>query len=302
MPTEKTAVVAGRERARERLFWAVLALQTLGFSLRQLAHLGGFQWGSDEGIYLMRVRLMQVGYRLYADIWTDQLPGLVLLVRGAFAVLGSSPAVGRGVVVVLSALGLFSSAALARQVSGRAGALAVVPLLGLAPNVYWLSRAIVSPDLPATCLGAAGLAAMGRYLSTRRRLWQWISGLAFAAGLYVKATAVLPLAAAGVWLLVVLWRDVGLRPGALLRRAWPWVASLVVPLAVGLAPFDLPSLWRQFIVTQVASGQMELKILPHAAKMLRYLGGENLGLAFLGGVGAIVSLRRHRSALLVGGV
>jgi len=282
------------------LFWGLLALEIVLFLGWQLTHLGGFRWGRDEGIYMMRVRLMQDGYRLYREIWTDQLPGLIELLRAAFALVGTSVEAGRAVVVLLSALGLLSTALVTWQLGGGFGALAVAPLLALAPNFFWLSRAVVSPDLPSISLGIAGLAAMGRYTQVHRRRWLVLSGLALAAGLYIKATAALAVAPAGLWLLMD-WRrsaDRSLRTLGL--RALLWGLSAALPLGAALARHDLPSLWGQFVATQLASGGMALKVGPHALKILRYLAEErNWGLTVLALAGTGVGVRRHRQAMAV---
>jgi hypothetical protein len=282
-----------REKTRRTwLFWGLLALEMALFLGWQLTHLGGFRWGRDEGIYMMRVRLLQDGHRLYGDIWTDQLPGLIELLWAVFSLFGSSVELARAVIVVLTATGLFSTAVLAHQLGGRISALAVVPLLALAPNLFWLSRAVISPDLPATSLGIAGLAAMGRYVQVQRRRWLILSGLALAAGLYTKATALLIVVPTGLWLLIDWWRSSERAVPTLFGRILLWSVSIMLPLCTALALHDLPALWAQFVITQVASGQMALKVGSHALKILRYLGEHNWGLALLAVAGSVVVLRR----------
>lgn len=290
------------ERGREWLFGILLGLGLLTYAAWQLQHLQGFQWSTDEGIYLMRVRLLQRGYRLYTDVWTDQLPGMIELLRVWFALLERSSAeVGRALVVLLTLPGLLGTALITRRVAGRSGALLTLPLLALAPNVYWLSRAIVSPDLPSISLGIAALALIGIYARRRRIGLLIAAGLVLALGLYIKATAVLVIPAGVVWLYVEADGTQGRRP--VWRDVVIWGLSAALPLGVALLFHDVPALWRQFVGTQVASGQMELKIGPHAVKILRYLGEENnWGLAILALVGAVmaVALRSQRSAKGVG--
>jgi len=225
------------ERARRNLFRVFLAAEMLVYLGWQLNHLEGFQWSTDEGIYLMRVRLMQQGYTLYRDIWTDQLPGLIELLRVAFALCGTSVAVGRAVIVLLSAFGLLGTAALARQLSGRIGALLVVPLLALAPNFFWLSRAMVSPDLPSISLGIVGLAMMGHYVRGHRTCWLIASGLACAAGIYIKATAILAIAPAGVWLIADWYRAPERDIRGLLRllSPLPWLCPFMICRLYGIS-------------------------------------------------------------------
>lgn len=286
------------ERARERLFWGILAGEIALFVGWHWAHLGGFQWGTDEGTYLMRVRLMQQGYALYRDIWTDQLPGLIALLRGTFALLGTSVEVGRGLIVCLAACGLVGVAILGWAFRARVGALVAVPILALAPNVFWLSRAIISPDWPSISLGTLGLALVGVYL--RKHHWGWlvVSSLVFALALYIKVTAALAWVPAA-WLL---WRSTRQKVDDHLRwLPWGvWLVSLGLPLLGGLLAHDVSAMYAQFVGTQVSSGQMALKIGPHAAKIVAYLRQDNWGLMAIGIAGLIASLwRRRELAVLV---
>ena len=287
-----------------RLYWTLLLLEVVLFLLWHLSHLEGFQWGSDEGIYLMRVRLLQQGYRLYRDVWTDQLPGLIELLRGAFAVFGTQVAVGRAVIVLLTATGMIGMAVLVQQTLGRAAALAMIPLLSLLPNSFWLSRAIISPDLPSTSLGVAGLAAAAIYIKSRQRLLLLVSGVLFSVALYVKATALFIVIPAGLWLV-----SDSLREGRgshrstvceVLDQLIPWGAALLLPFVLALTWYDLPSLWQQFVGTQVASGQMDLKVGEHAGKALRYLRQDNWGLVTLALAGILIARGKYRTPLLLG--
>ena len=288
------------ERTRERLFWTILVLEMLLFFGWSLSHLDGFQWSSDEGTYLMRVRLLQGGYRLYRDIWTDQLPGLIELLSLAFSAFGTSVGVGRSVIVGLTSIGLLGAALLVRQWGGRLGALFVSPILALSPNFLWLSRAMVSPDLPSISLGVAGMAAIGCYLRSYRRPWLVVSGLMFAAALYVKATALLALIPTVAWLLAATGALSSERRWTHVVPALWWGISIAAPLVLAISLHDLPGLWRQFVATQVASGQMELKIGPHALKIIDYLAQENWGLVALALAGTLVALRsRNRDAALL---
>jgi hypothetical protein len=291
-----------RLRHREALFWALLALELAGFLGWHLGRLQGFQWGSDEGIYMMRVRLMQQGFRLYRDIWTDQLPGLIEALRAAMALWGNDVAVGRALVVLLAGVGLAGTALLARLLAGRVGALAVIPLVSLVPNYFWLARAVVSPDLPSISLGVAGLAAAGYYVRGHKRGWLVVSGLLCAAGIYVKATAALAVLPAGLWLLAAWWRGQPHTWASWWRSVGLWGAWLLLPFAFALAWHDLPALWRQFVGTQVSSGALELKIGAHAIKIGAYLQENALGLVALALAGSLAAVPARRRWAWVPGV
>ncbi len=287
--------------ARPTLFWAALGLELALWLAWQWAHLGGFQWSSDEGLYLMRVRLLQGGYALYRDIWTDQLPGLIELLRALAALLPGGGSVdglvtaGRATIVALAGAGLAGTALLTRRLAGRAAALWVIPALGLAPNLFWLARAIISPDLPSIALGALALTLLGEYIVARRPGWLAASALVLAAALYIKATAGLCALVGFAWLAYDAARVRQWRPLA------AWCAGVALPLGLALALHHPAALWAQFVGTQAASGSMELKIGVHAVKIAQYLGEHNWGLAAAAVAGAVLGWRTHRRAVVVGG-
>jgi hypothetical protein len=280
-------------RARDRLFWGALTVELLVFVVWQGAHLGGFQWTTDEGLYVMRVRLLQQGYALYRDIWTDQLPGMVHIVRLAFAVGGARVESARAAMVLISAGGLLATALLARRLAGRLGALLVTPLVAITPNYYWLSRAAISPTLPATSLAVMALALVAGYAASKRRGTLLAAGLMMAAALYVKATAILVAGACLVWL----WQAAGERR-AFWRDVIIWGTATALPLLLALAVEHPVDMWRQFVQTQVVSAGMALKIGPHAAKIGAYLL-ENWGLTAAALAGLLVCLWGQRWRLAI---
>jgi len=270
------------------------------FCLWQLTHLGGFQWGVDEGMYLMRVFLMQKGYHLYSDIWTDQLPGLIALIQLAFAIFGNSIAVGRAVIVLLATLGLLGTALLAYKLGGAAGSLVSVVMLALAPNFFWLCRAIISPDLPSISLATLSLALAWHWRRTRHRRWLLMAGSVFALGFLVKATAIFVLIPTGLTVLVpcqekgrVTWaeraRDLGL-----------FASVVALSILLVMSFYDWRALYDQVAITQLRSGQVyDPKIIPHARKIWQYLMADNYGLLALGLYGIIPGLRKRREETLI---
>jgi hypothetical protein len=280
---------------RRWLFWGALGLELALFVGWQWAHLGGFQWTTDEGLYAMRARLLQQGFALYRDIWTDQFPGMVQIVQLAFALGGGQIESARAAVVLIAAVGLGSAAVVARRLSGDLGALLVAPVVALVPNYYWLSRAVISPDLPATSLAVASLALMMAYTGRRRRWLLLTSGLVMSLALYVKASAVLVAAPCVLWL----WQQRAGRP-APLQEAVVWGLAVALPLAVALAWQHPAAMWQQFVATQLESAGMELKIGSHAVKIGAYLR-EHWGLAALGVAGLLVAVVNRRPARWLAG-
>jgi len=282
-------------RWRHWLFWGALLAELALFLSWQWTHLGGFQWTTDEGLYAMRARLLQQGFALYRDIWTDQFPGMVQIVQLAFALLGSRIESARAAVALIAAMGLGGAALVARRLSGEIPALFVAPVVALVPNYYWLSRAAISPDLPATSLAVVSLAILVSCDTRHSRRGLIISGLVMALALYVKASAILVAVPCLVWF----WRQRASRREAL-SAAVLWGLAAGLPLALALVVQHPTDMWRQFMATQLESAGMQLKIWEHALKIGAYLG-EHWGIAALGFCGLWVTvLRRRPAGLLMG--
>ena len=112
------------------------------FVLWSAMRLGDFVRDDDEGINLMKARMVQEGYLLHGDIWSDQPPLFTLVLASAFDLFGASALVARGVVVAFACLGLVCTAWIARQVGGRMSSLVAVIFLALGPQFLELSRSV----------------------------------------------------------------------------------------------------------------------------------------------------------------
>jgi hypothetical protein len=266
-----------------------------------LAHLGGLSWGVDEGMQLMPVYLIQKGYALYTDIWRDQLPGLAELIRLSFALSGSSLAAARAVVVLLATLGLLGLALLSLEYGGPAGSLLSLVMVAIAPNVFWLSRAVVSPDLPSISLATLSLALAFSWRRTGRRRWLALAGVVFAAAFLVKATATLVLVPIG--LCVLLTRHEGGRSDWVekLTDLGLFALAVVGPISTVLSRYDLRALYNQVVVTQLRSSQVyDPKVLSHAWKIWLYLSADNRGILALGLCGIVAVFgRRWKEGLII---
>ena len=93
--------------------WALGVLVVL-FVLWQANHLGGFNWGYDEGVYLMIARLVWSGYKPYAEVSATQGPLFVYSMALGFGWLGTSAAACRLVTVFYAIIGLVAVGLTAR--------------------------------------------------------------------------------------------------------------------------------------------------------------------------------------------
>jgi len=105
---------------------------TIGFTIWQLFHLGGFRWDWDEGVYLLTARTVAVGHRLYSEVFSMAPPLFIASLNLAFWAAGETVAAGRAVIVLYSALGLLGVGLLAREWGGR--------LAGLSAVLAWQSH------------------------------------------------------------------------------------------------------------------------------------------------------------------
>ncbi len=161
-------------------------------------HADPHDWDYDEGINLMKVLLVDRGYALYTDIWSDQPPLLTAMLSWWFKPFGPSAASARILILFFSALILWSLyMATRKSVSEFAAAVAML-LLVLSEYYIRLSGAVMV-GLPALAL--ASLAAV--ILVTGQRGW-WrivlsatIMALALQTKLFVAAMG----PAVGVYLL-----------------------------------------------------------------------------------------------------
>lgn len=142
----------------------------------------------DEGFNLMKADLVQRGYRLYAEIWSDQPPLFTHLLVAWRKAFGESDAAARMLVLAMTSVGLACAGRLATWMSGGralAGALAVLLLVG-ARSYPKLSMAVMI-GLPA--ISTALLAAvLLRWSATRRWGWSVVpaAGALFAASMQIK--------------------------------------------------------------------------------------------------------------------
>lgn len=238
------------------LVWAALCLA------RILTWPDAVRLDYDEGVNLMKARLVLDGHGLYREIWSDQPPLFTWLLAGWTALVGETPAAGRALVAAFSVLLLASAARLGRLLGCPGAALAAVLLLMGAKQVFQLSVSVMI-GLPALALAlfACVLALEG---ARRRRPAPWLlaSGTLFTCAGAIKLFAVflLPL------LVLACWERArqSTRPWSRLLRhgAW-WTLGAALTLPVFL-PVMLPVFEAQMLaphLRQVTDGAARLDTL-----------------------------------------
>jgi 4-amino-4-deoxy-L-arabinose transferase-like glycosyltransferase len=155
-------------------------------------------WDYDEGINLMKVLLFDQGYALYTDIWSDQPPLLTAMLSWWFKPFGSSAASARILILLFSALILWSLyLATRRSVSEFAAALAML-LLVLSEYYIRLSGAVMV-GLPALALASLAAAIL---VTGQRQWWRIVlSAVIMALALQTKLFVAAMGPAVGIYLL-----------------------------------------------------------------------------------------------------
>jgi 4-amino-4-deoxy-L-arabinose transferase-like glycosyltransferase len=308
-------VVTGQ---RNKLFWTALMIILLAFFLWQVNHLEGFRWDFDEGVYMMEARLLRIGYRLYADIFSPSPPLFIKSLSLAFALAGPSAQVARAVVVAYSTLGLLSVALIARELQGWVAGLSAAVLLSITPDFFIYSRACIG-DLPAISVAALAILTSLLYRRSRwkggvlslngatvpSRGWLMLSGLALSAGILLKFLAVfaVPLVA----LIVIETHLSPLNSSPLLYRQhggrWRlmvmdllWVGAFFgLPILLCLLVYEWGPIYEQ-VVEQQWMGRTAFKanVMANLRQMVTYLL-EDRGLAALALYGALTGLILQRN-------
>jgi hypothetical protein len=276
---------------RDALYWLALMSLLLGFFLGSINHLGGFAWDDDEGIFLMTGKMLQLGYPLYTEVWFNYFPGFFVFLAMAFKLFGCSVAVGRSVVVLFATMGLLGVALIARELSGRLGAVSALILLALIPHFLKLSRAVMA-EVPAIALVTVSIAFALYYLRTGRRRWLILAGVAFSVSLLVKlliAFAIVPL------LLAVLLR--GNNDAAWLEMAQDLgilALAVAIPILLCLVIFDGRALLGQVVGTYLRAKEVyPLDIASNVHEMLTY-PSDKYGVLILALYGALSSPATRR--------
>lgn len=312
MPVPPPGTDPGRTTAA-RWRWLAVALGA-AYVVFALTHLGGAYWDTDEGLNLMKGRLLGLGYPLYSRIWSDQPPGYTVLLAGVFAVAGPSVAAARAVTFAFAVGAMAAAAAIARRLGGdRPAMCAAAAAVALAPNAFWAARAAMI-GLPALAVASAAMAAALAFAAAGRRRDLALAGLLLGASAVIKpigAVLVVPIGVA-VWL-----RRRGAPPAAggdltasdeAVRDAAAFSLAAALPLAAMLAAFDARALLDQVVGTVAgARGAAPLDLAWNAEKLADWLVARDLGRpgwsvadhAFLvapAAAGLAVALRRRPAA------
>lgn len=128
-----------------------LILITLFFPLEEM-----FSFSFDEGLNLMKASLVDEGYQLYSEIWSDQPPVFTWMLSSLFKIFGKDVLVARSLVLLFSLILIWSAYRFIEKVWGSGPALFAALGIIFLPRYFLLSMSVMI-GLPAIALALLGL-------------------------------------------------------------------------------------------------------------------------------------------------
>jgi len=144
-----------------------------------------FQTGADEGINLMKAMLVDNGYTLYDDIWSDQPPLFTHFLAAGFHFVGYKVGFARYIVLIFSAVLLWAAGRFLHLVWGKKISIIGSILIMLLPAFLSLSVSVLI-GLPSISFAMVSLWALAEWHSSRKYTWLVISALFMSLSVLTK--------------------------------------------------------------------------------------------------------------------
>lgn len=222
-----------------------LAVIFIFYPFRQI-----FEINPDEGIELMKGLLVEQGYTMYSEVWSDQPPLFINLLALLFRFVGYNVNAGRILVLSFSCALLIAAYTNLRLVWGTGHAIAGMFILILLPTVPGLSVSTMI-GLPAIALAMISLAALTAWHQQGKVAWLILSAVTFCLSIFTKVfTAIL----GPVFLLGILLGEY--------RRTGSWQRALR-PVIIWGGIFGGLSILLMLLL--IGPGNLWHLILPHIA-------------------------------------
>lgn len=169
-----------------RLAWQLAPpLVFLGVVFFFFPYSARFEFSTDEGIELMKALLVERGYSLYGDIWSDHPPLFTHLLATAFHFSGLKVGVGRFVVLIFSSTLLWAAFQLMRTIWSKGHAIAAVVLIFLLPKYMLLSVAVMI-GLPSISLAMLALLFLTYWHLRPKTYWLFLSAIVLGLSVLTK--------------------------------------------------------------------------------------------------------------------
>ena len=144
-----------------------------------------FEFSSDEGINLMKAMLVERGYKMYDQIWSDQPPLFSLMLAGLMRIFGYKVGVTRTFVLILSAILLWANIQFLRMNWGNRHAIFGAMFLFLLPTYITLSISTMV-GLPSITFAALSILSLAAWHKKRRYTWLFLSAAALGISVLIK--------------------------------------------------------------------------------------------------------------------
>ncbi|NUM46824.1 MAG: phospholipid carrier-dependent glycosyltransferase [Anaerolineales bacterium] len=259
---------------------------------------GKFELSSDEGINLIKALMVEKGYALYDEIWSDQPPLLTHLLALSLQLFGVKVAVARNVIFAISLGLVWAATEWMAMFWKRPYAYATALLFFLLPSYLSLSLSVMV-GLPSIAFALFALFCLTLWHTQHRYLWLILSAILLSLAVLTKLMIGFLAPIFGVGLLIDAffrfratrkWQD-------LLIPAGVWSGVFVGLLGIGLYTLvgfeNMPQLLEDHLSATASAfyaADPTLNIHYHLRNAWPFL--------FLAGVGTLFAVRmRHWTTL-----
>lgn len=249
---------------------------------------------SDEGYNVMKALLLDRGYTLYSQIWSDQPPLFTYLLAFLYRVNGPTVFASRVLVLLFSCLLIWAAVQYLRLAWGNAAALVGALMIVLLPFFPSLSASALVGQ-PSLALAMVSLLALGAWHRWRAGFTLILSAIALGASLLTKlyTAFLIPVFFTGL-ILAELYVPSKERDWAnILRLALSWLLTLVI--FTGIAGLILigPNNVLQLIQPHMAAAQADFSAGTQNYPITFYLR-DGWAILLLAGIGAAYTLIQRR--------
>jgi 4-amino-4-deoxy-L-arabinose transferase-like glycosyltransferase len=251
-----------------------------------------FEIDPDEGINLIKGMLVEQGYPLYREIWSDQPPLFTYFLAFLFRVVGYDVAAGRILVLLLSCALIFGFYTCLRMVWGNKHALSGTLILILLPTYLGLSVSVMI-GLPSIALAMLSLLALTTWHQHRNCLWLILSAIALCLSIYIKIFTSILVPVFVVGLLLDEFNR-GISWSKAVRPPLIWVFVIAVAGAIlGLVTVGPQNVW-QLVQPHLAANEVAYYYGDLASYSInRHLRGA-WPILLLGFIGSYYALKKRR--------
>ena len=170
------AVLASGAAVASAYFLGVLLLLPL---------IHAFELNTDEGINLQKARLVNAGYALYTEVWSDQPPLLTWMLAGTQRVSGGSVVAGRVLVLAMCGVLIGALFGVVRRSVGVWAAIVSAAALAMSQGFLTLSVSVMV-GLPALAFAMVAVWLVRLYGQKKRGWMLAASGVCMALSMMTK--------------------------------------------------------------------------------------------------------------------